>query len=50
MAAFDGVIIQWPLDPDQLPSGQLIAETLRRAAALAPADRRVTPAWPIHNA
>jgi AcrR family transcriptional regulator len=39
MAAFDGLIIQWLLDPDQLPSGQLIAETLQRAAALAPADR-----------
>jgi AcrR family transcriptional regulator len=37
MAAFDGLIIQWLLDPDQLPSGQLIAETLQRAATLAPA-------------
>jgi AcrR family transcriptional regulator len=39
MAAFDGLIIQWLLDPDQIPSGQLIAETLQRAATLAPADR-----------
>ncbi|MGI8714926.1 MAG: TetR/AcrR family transcriptional regulator [Solirubrobacteraceae bacterium] len=37
MAAFDGLIIQWLLDPDQLPNGQLIAETLQRAATLAPA-------------
>jgi AcrR family transcriptional regulator len=38
MAAFDGLIIQWLLDPDQTPSGQLIAETLHRAATLAPTD------------
>jgi hypothetical protein len=44
MAAFDGLIIQWLLDPDQLPSGQLIAETLQRAAALAPTDRGVRTA------
>ncbi len=42
MAAFDGLIIQWLLDPDQLPSGQMIADTLRRAAALAPTDRAIT--------
>ncbi len=35
MATFDGLIIQWLLDPEQIPSGQLIADTLRRAVALA---------------
>ncbi len=39
MAAFDGLIIQWLLDPAQIPSGQLIAETLQRAAIPAPAAR-----------
>ncbi len=49
MAAFDGLIIQWLLDPDQIPSGQLIAETLQRAAALAPTDRTST-ALPLTSA
>ncbi len=35
MATFDGLIIQWLLAPDQVPSGQLIADTLRRTADLA---------------
>src|SRR5450755_4345180 len=35
MATFDGLIIQWLLAPDRVPTGQQIAETLRRAAALA---------------
>lgn len=34
---FDGLIIQWLLDPQQLLSGQQIAETLQRAATLTPA-------------
>ncbi len=34
MAAFDGMIVQWLLDPQRLPSGAEIAETLRSAAAL----------------
>jgi AcrR family transcriptional regulator len=34
MATFDGLIIQWLLAPGQVPSGQLIADTLQRAAAL----------------
>lgn len=37
MATFDGLIIQWLLDPQQLLSGQQIAETLQRAATLTPA-------------
>ncbi|MDQ2897695.1 MAG: TetR family transcriptional regulator C-terminal domain-containing protein, partial [Actinomycetota bacterium] len=49
MATFDGLIIQWLLDPDQLPSGQLIAETLQRAANLVPTDHDVT-AHPQHIA
>jgi len=32
MATFDGLIIQWLLDPDRLPSGELIAETVERSA------------------
>lgn len=36
MAIFDGLIIQWLLDPQRLPNGQLIAETLSRAATLMP--------------
>lgn len=32
MAAFDGLIIQWLLDPARLPSGPQIAETIQRAA------------------
>jgi len=35
MASFDGLIIQWLLAPERVPSGQLIADTLKRAAALA---------------
>ncbi|MDQ6732477.1 MAG: TetR family transcriptional regulator C-terminal domain-containing protein [Actinomycetota bacterium] len=49
MAAFDGLIIQWLFDPDQLPSGQLIADTLRRAAALAPTDRAVATPRPSRS-
>ncbi len=40
MALFDGLVIQWLLDPERLPSGQLIAETLQRAATLLPVRRR----------
>lgn len=32
MALFDGLIIQWLLDPGRLPAGEAIAETLQRAA------------------
>jgi AcrR family transcriptional regulator len=35
MATFDGLIIQWLLDPQQVPGGQLIADTLHRTAILA---------------
>jgi hypothetical protein len=35
MATFDGLIIQWLLAPDRVPTGQQIAETLRCTAALA---------------
>jgi len=35
VATFDGLIIQWLLAPDRVPTGQQIAETLRRTAALA---------------
>jgi AcrR family transcriptional regulator len=35
MATFDGLIIQWLLAPEQVPSGQQIADTLKRAADLA---------------
>lgn len=35
MATFDGLIIQWLLAPGQVPSGQLIADTLKRTAGLA---------------
>jgi AcrR family transcriptional regulator len=35
MATFDGLIIQWLLAPEQVSSGQLIADTLKRTAALA---------------
>lgn len=34
MAAFDGLIIQWLLNPDQLPNGAQIIETTQRAAHL----------------
>jgi AcrR family transcriptional regulator len=40
MAMFDGLIVQWLVDPDRLPTGEAIAETLRRAATLQPAARR----------
>lgn len=36
MASFDGLIIQWLLDPTRLPTGAAIAETLRRAVDLQP--------------
>ncbi len=36
MAGFDGLIIQWLLDPTRLPTGAAIAETLQRAADLQP--------------
>jgi AcrR family transcriptional regulator len=35
MAIFDGLIIQWLLAPGHVPSGQLIADTLKRTTALA---------------
>lgn len=35
MATFDGLIIQWLLEPEQVPSGQLIADTLKRTVILA---------------
>lgn len=35
MATFDGLIIQWLLAPEQVPSGRLIADTLKRTAILA---------------
>lgn len=35
MATVDGLIIQWLLAPEQVPSGQLIANTLKRTAILA---------------
>ncbi|MDQ6804905.1 MAG: TetR/AcrR family transcriptional regulator [Actinomycetota bacterium] len=35
MATFDGLIIQWLLAPEHIPSGQLIADTLQRATTLA---------------
>jgi AcrR family transcriptional regulator len=38
MATFDGLIIQWLLAPEQVPSGQLIADTLKRTAILAAAN------------
>lgn len=34
MAVFDGLIVQWLLDPSRLPNGEAIAETLQRAAVL----------------
>lgn len=34
MATFDGLIIQWLLEPERLPSGHQIAEMLQRAARL----------------
>jgi AcrR family transcriptional regulator len=40
MATFDGLLIQWLLDPDRAPSGDTIAETLLRAAQFVlPASR-----------
>jgi hypothetical protein len=38
MATFDGLIIQWLLAPERVPSGQLIADTLKRTAILAAAN------------
>jgi len=38
MATFDGLIIQWLLAPEHVPSGQLIADTLQRTAMLAAAN------------
>lgn len=35
MATFDGLIIQWLLAPERVPSGQLIVHTLQRTAILA---------------
>jgi hypothetical protein len=35
MATSDGLIIQWLLAPEQIPSGRLIAETLKHTVALA---------------
>ncbi len=40
MATFDGLIIQWLLAPERVPSAQLIAGTLKRTATLSP---RSTP-------
>jgi AcrR family transcriptional regulator len=40
MALFDGLIVQWLVDPGRLPTGEAIAQTLRRAASLQPAARR----------
>jgi len=40
MATFDGVIIQWLLAPEQIPSGRVIADTLKCAAALATVSAR----------
>jgi AcrR family transcriptional regulator len=39
MATFDGLIIQWLLAPDHVPTGQQIAETLSRTAVLAASTR-----------
>lgn len=41
MAVFDGLIVQWLVDPNRLPTGEAIAETLRRAATLQQTTRRV---------
>jgi AcrR family transcriptional regulator len=35
MAVFDGLLMQWLLDPSRLPSGESIAETIRRTARYA---------------
>ncbi len=35
MATFDGLIIQWLLAPEQIPSGRVIADTLKHTAILA---------------
>lgn len=40
MAMFDGLIVQWLVDPKRLPTGEAIAHTLQRAAGLQPAARR----------
>lgn len=34
MATFDGLIIQWLLDPQRVPDGQLITDTIQHAATL----------------
>lgn len=34
MATFDGLILQWLLDPDRLPSGQQLSQTLTWATGL----------------
>jgi AcrR family transcriptional regulator len=34
MATFDGLIVQWLLDPDRLPSGPRITQTVQRTAHL----------------
>jgi AcrR family transcriptional regulator len=44
MATFDGLIIQWLLAPDQVPTGQQIADTLRRTVALAASSRETIDA------
>jgi AcrR family transcriptional regulator len=40
MAVLDGLIVQWLVDPDRLPTGEAIAQTLQRAANLQQATRR----------
>jgi AcrR family transcriptional regulator len=40
MAMFDGLIVQWLVDPERLPTGEAIAQTLQRAAGLQPSPRR----------
>lgn len=40
MAMFDGLIVQWLVDPKRLPTGEEIAQTLQRAARLQSATRR----------
>jgi AcrR family transcriptional regulator len=40
MAMFDGLIVQWLVDPARLPPGEAIAQTLQRAARLQPEARR----------
>lgn len=40
MAVFDGLIVQWLVDPGRLPTGEAIAQTLQRAARLQQATPR----------